>query len=65
MKKRIFYITENQKKELYKLVQEDSSNIAGIPSLKPENNDEEEDEDEYEVDFDDEDGEEDEEEEFI
>lgn len=64
MKKRVFYITENQKKELYRLVQEDSSNIAGIPSSKPED-DEEDDEDEYEVDFDDEDGEEDEGEEFI
>lgn len=64
MKKRVFYITENQKKELYRLVQEDSSNIAGIPSSKPED-DEEDDEDEYEVNFDDEDGEEDEGEEFI
>lgn len=57
MKKRVFYITENQKKELYRLVQEDSSNIAGIPSSKPEGDEE----DEYEVDFDDEEGEEDEE----
>ena len=50
MKKRVFYITESQKEEIYRLIKEDSSNIAGIPDTKPnvENNDE----DDFDVEYD-------------